>query len=369
MKVPFFNYPFVYSQYESEIDKKINKVIKKGEFILQNDLLNFENNLKKFLNAKFAFGVSDGTNAIILCLKAAGMKSGDEAIMSSHTYIATASAVHDAGGIPVLVNCKDDFLIDEREIEKAITKKTKFIIPTQLNGRVCQMNIILKIAKKYNLIVIEDGAQAIGAKFKKKFSTTFGLAGTISFYPAKILGCFGDGGAVITNNKGFAKKISMMRDHGRSKDGKVVSWGTNSRLDNLQAAILNIKLKHLKKDIAKRRKIASLYYKLLKNNKYLHLPPPPNNNSNNFDVYQNFEILADKRDALRQYLRKNSIGTIIQWNGQALHMIKNLKMKYKNLQKTNNIFKKILLLPMNCSLSTKDVIFVSKMINKFYEKN
>ena len=368
MKIPFFNYPYVYAQHKSKINVKMNYLLKKGSFILQKELKVFEKNLAKFLNAKYAFGVADGTNAITLSLRAAGMKNGDEAIMSSHTYIATASAVHDAGGKPVLVDCKDDFLIDEKKIEKAITKKTKFIIPTQLNGRVCEMDKINQIAKKYNLIVIEDGAQAIGAKYKNKFSSTFGLAGTISFYPAKILGCFGDGGAIITNNKIFAQKILKMRDHGRSHSGKVVCWGTNCRLDNLQAAILDIKLEYLKKDISKRRKLANLYHSLLKNNKHLHLPPPPDKNSNNFDVFQNYEILADKRDELRIFLKKNNIGTIIQWNGQALHMMKNLKMKSNDLVKTKKFFKKILLLPMNCSLDDKHIKFISNVINRFYEK-
>ena len=205
--VPFFNYPHVYNQYSKIIKPKLISVLKKGAFILQTELNTFEKKLARFLNAKYVIGVADGTNAILLSLRALKLKKGDEVIISSHTYIATASAINDCGGIPVVIDCKNDFMMDENKIEKAISRKTKFIIPTQLNGRVCEMDKILKIAKKYKLKVIEDGAQSIGAKYKNKNSTTFGLTGTLSFYPAKILGCFGDGGAIITNNKEIAEKL------------------------------------------------------------------------------------------------------------------------------------------------------------------
>jgi dTDP-4-amino-4,6-dideoxygalactose transaminase len=364
--VPFFNYPHVYRQYKSLIKPKLLSILDKGSYILQKELKRFENNLAKFLNSKYAIGVADGTNAIILALRAAGMKKGDEAIISSHTYIATASAIHDCGGIPVVVDCKDDLMIDERKIEKAITKKTKFIIPTQLNGRVCKMDKILNIAKKNKLTVIEDGAQSIGAKFKRKNSTTFGLAGTISFYPAKILGCFGDGGAIITNNKKFAKKLLELRDHGRDKNGKVVSWGTNSRLDNIQAMVLDIKLRYLRKDIARRRQIAKMYDDGLKDISALKLPPAPNLNIENFDVFQNYEILAEHRDSLRNYLSQKGIGTLVQWNGQPIHSIKGIKVKKSSYKYTDKIFKKIVMLPMNTSLKNNEIMFVIKKIKEFY---
>lgn len=366
IKVPFFNYPFVYKQYEALIKPKLIKVLESGSYILQKELHTFEKNLAKFLNAKYAIGVADGTNAIILALRAAGIKNGDEVIMSSHTYIATASAVHDCGGVPVLIDCKSDFMIDEKKIESAITKKTKFIMPTQLNGRVCKMDFILKIARKYNLKVIEDGAQSIGAKYKGKFSTTFGLAGTLSFYPAKILGCFGDGGAIITNNKSLALKIYKLRDHGRGSDGKVKSWGTNSRLDNIQALILDIKLKKLKKDLNRRRQIALIYHKNLKKIKQLTLPPQPEKNHNNYDVFQNYEIMAEKRNDLRKYLAKKGIGTLVQWNGQPLHSIKGINVKKSSIQETASIFKKIMMLPMNPSITNFQINYIVKEIKNFY---
>jgi len=364
--VPFFNYPHVYNQYSNIIKPKLISVLKKGAFILQTELETFEKKLSKFLNAKYVIGVADGTNAILLSLKALNLKKGDEVIISSHTYIATASAIHDSGGIPVVIDCKKDFMMDENKIEKAISKKTKFIIPTQLNGRVCEMDKILKIAKKYRLKVVEDGAQSIGAKYKNKNSTTFGLTGTLSFYPAKILGCFGDGGAIITNNKTIAEKLFKLRDHGRGKSGKVETWGTNSRLDNIQALVLSIKLNYLKKDLNRRRELASIYNQGLKDIKELNLPPPPKKNSKNFDVFQNYELTAQKRDNLRKYLKKNGISTLIQWNGQAIHSIKGIKVKKVSYRETENIFKKILMLPLNTSLKNSDVKYVIKKIRFFY---
>ena len=364
--IPFFNYPHVYKQYSKIIKPKLISILERGAFILQKELETFEKNLAKFLKAKFVIGVADGTNAILLSLRALDIKEGDEVIISSHTYIATASAINDCGGIPVVIDCKKDFMMDETKIEKAITKKTKFIIPTQLNGRVCEMDQILKIAKKYKLIIIEDGAQSIGAKYNGKFSTTFGATGTLSFYPAKILGCFGDGGAIITNDKILAKKLLQLRDHGRGPNGTVQSWGTNSRLDNIQALVLNIKLDNLKKDLKRRREIASLYFEGLKNIKSLTLPPKPTNNEKNYDVFQNYELMAGERNKLRNYLKKNGIGTLIQWNGQPIHAIKGITVKKSSYKETDKIFKQIMMLPMNTALKDYEIKYIIEKIKKFY---
>lgn len=366
--VPFFNYPHVYKQYSSIIKPKLEATLKKGSFILQKELISFEKNLAKFLKAKHVIGVADGTNALILSLKALNIKRGDEVIISSHTYIATASAIHDCGGIPVVIDCKKDLMMDENKIEKAISKKTKFIIPTQLNGRVCEMTRILQIAKKYNIKVVEDGAQSIGAKYKGKFSTTFGLTGTLSFYPAKILGCFGDGGAIITNNTNLANKILKLRDHGRGKNSKVETWGTNCRLDNIQALVLDIKLKFLKKDLSRRREIAKIYNNGLKDISEISLPPSPETNNKHYDVYQNYEIIAEQRNKLKNYLKERGISTLIQWNGQAIHSIKGIKIKKSSYKETDKIFKGILMLPMNTSIKNFELSYIIKNIRKFYKK-
>jgi dTDP-4-amino-4,6-dideoxygalactose transaminase len=364
--IPFFNYQALYKKDKKKILKVIDNVCKKGAFILQDELKQFERKAAKFIKAKYLIGVANGTDALILGLKAAGIKQGDEIIIPSHTYIATAAAIKLVGATPILTECKNDSMMDENDIEHRITKNTKAIMPVQLNGRCCNMDKIIKIAKKNKLQVFEDSAQGFGSKYKKKYAGNFGLFGTISFYPAKLLGCFGDGGAIVTNNKSFAKKIFLLRDHGRNEIGKVIDWGYNSRLDNLQAAILNFKLSNYKKDISKRRQIALLYHKHLKSIKQIKLPPPPSKGTN-FDVYQNYEIQCDKRDLLIKYLKRHNIRCIIQWNGYAIHQIKELNIK-TYLPKTDLFFKRCLMLPMNTAMSISDVITIISKVKKFYDK-
>ena len=204
--IPFFNYQALYNKDKKNILKVFDSVCSKGAFILQDELKQFEKNAAKFIKAKYLIGVANGTDALILGLKAAGIKKGDEIIIPSHTYIATAAAIKLVGATPILTECKDDSMMDENDIEHRITKKTKAIMAVQLNGRCCTMDKIIKIANKYKILMFEDAAQGFGAKFKNKYAGNFGLFGTISFYPAKLIGCFGDGGAVVTNNKAFAKK-------------------------------------------------------------------------------------------------------------------------------------------------------------------
>lgn len=315
-KIPFFNYPALFKKNEDEIMAVLHDVLSRGAFIMQKDLEEFETNLKVFLNVKHAFGVADGTNALILALRAAGIGPGDEVILCSHTYVATAASVHFVGATPVLVECGYDHMIDPKEVKKSVSGKTKALMPTQLNGRTSNMDALQEIADRRRLLIIEDAAQALGSRYKGKHAGTFGLAGTFSFYPAKLLGCFGDGGAVVTNDDTIAEKIYLYRDHGRNKNGEMVTWGTNCRLDNLQAAVLNWKLNTFEKEIDRRREIASAYHHAMKDIEDIALPPPPAKDSDHFDVYQNYEIESGRRDELRSYLSEQGIGTIIQWGAK-----------------------------------------------------
>ncbi len=333
--------------------------------MLQKDLVSFENNLAKFGGVKYALGVANGTDAIWLALKAAGIKNGDEVIIASHTYIATPGAVVAVGAKPIPVDCKSDHMIDPKSVEKHINNKTKAILPTQLNGRCCDMNELSKIAKKYNLIIIEDAAQGLGAKFKDKGVCSFDKGGTISFYPAKNLGSFGDAGAFLTNDYEMYNKVKLMRDHGRNDDGIFVEWGYNSRLDNMQAAILDYKLSYYQDEINRRREIANIYQSELNKNDNLHLPPSTNCDTY-YDVFQNYEIEADERDNLKEFLANNGIGTLIQWNGQPVHSIKSLGFKGHGLKYTDEMYKKCLMIPMNTTLTDDEVLYVCKKINEFY---
>lgn len=366
--VPFFDYQFILGQYKKEITEIILDISLRGAFIMQDEIKKFEENLSKFLGAKYSLGVGNCTDGLLLAIKASGIGPGDEVIFSSHTFVATASAIYHSGAKPVPVECGSDHLIDVKAIEAAITSKTKAIIPTQLNGQVCDMEDISNLCKKYNLILIEDAAQSLGAKYKNKSAGTFGIASAFSFYPAKVIGCFGDGGAVVTNNEDIYNKVFLTRDHGRAKIGEVVTWGMNSRLDNLHAAILDFKLSKYHLDIHRRREIASLYDNGLNDIKELVLPPAPNSNPDKFEIYQNYEIevvLASERDGIRTHLNRTGIGTILQWGGKAVHEFEGLNLKY-SLPFTEDLMRRCFLLPMNTSLSNDDVNYIIEAIRKYY---
>ena len=328
-KVPFFDYPRIFVDNREEILETIEDVGRRGAFIMQEDLFNFEKKLSEFTKAKHAIGVANATDGLELAWMAIGLKPGDEVIISSHTMLATASAIVTAGGVPIPVEIGPDNLIDPEAISDAITPRTVGISPTQLNGRTCDMEKIMEIAFKNNLALVEDAAQALGSTFKGKHAGSFGVAGSFSFFPAKVLGCLGDGGGVITNDSAIFEKIYQLHDHGRDTNGDVKSWGRNSRLDNLQAALLAKKLVNYQEVVARRREIASNYDEQLSELIELQLPPGPHENSDHFDVYQNYELQADNRNQLKIFLAEKGIGTIIQWGGKGVHQWEGLGFNQK----------------------------------------
>ena len=363
--VPFFAYPHVFAAIEADVQRIIADVGRRGAFIMQRDLTLFENNLAAFLNVKHTLGVGNATDGLHFAVRAAGIGPGDEVILSSHTMVATAAAVHFAGATPVPVECGADHLVDPGAVEAAITSRTRAILPTQLNGRTCNMDALQTVAGRHGLLIIEDAAQALGSKFKGRCAGTFGIAAAISFYPAKVLGCLGDGGAVITNDEELYERMYQMRDHGRSTNGAIVSWGLNSRLDNLQAALLDIQLKKYEDVMFRRRQIAALYTGWLEDVTEIVLPPAPDSDPDHFDIYQNYEIEVEHRTELKQYLEDRGIGTLIQWGGQAIHQLKALGFT-QHLPHTDRLFTRLLMLPMNLSLSDDDVRYVSDSMRAFY---
>jgi dTDP-4-amino-4,6-dideoxygalactose transaminase len=365
--VPFFNYPFVFKAYERELTAALKDIGTRGAFILQRDVTEFEDNLKKLTNAKYALAVANGTDALIIALRAIPLKPGEEVIFASHTFVATAASVYFAGGIPIPVECGQDHLIDPDSVEAAITPKTRVILPTQLNGRTANMARLMEIAEKHNLLIVEDAAQGLGSKFRGRCAGTFGVAGTISFYPAKNLGSLGDAGAILTDDDRIYDRMVALHDHGRDTRGDVVMWGLNSRLDNLQAAFLNLKIKHYSEIVEKRRHIATLYQELLENLLTLVLPPFPGSEADHFDVYQNYEIEAEKRDDLKEYLKNQGIGTLIQWGGVPVHKLERLGLR-KSLPYTERLFTRCLMLPMNDSLTDEDVSYICEKVRNFYRK-
>ena len=366
-KVPFFDYPRLFLDDRDEILSTVEEVGRRGAFIMQKDLAEFEENLATYSGAKHSVGVANATDGLELAWMAVGLEKGDEVIISSHTMLATASAIVTAGGTPVPVEIGPDNLIDPDAISAAITSRTVGISPTQLNGRTCDMDAIMKIANDKKLVVVEDSAQALGSRFKGKHAGTFGIAGSFSFFPAKVLGCLGDGGGVVTDNSEIFEKIYQLHDHGRDTNGDIKSWGRNSRLDNLQAAILNKRFARYQEVIARRREIASLYQSHLGELEELELPPAPDENSNHFDVYQNYELQADNRDDLKRFLAEKGIGTIIQWGGKGVHQWEGLGFTQR-LPKVERFFERSIMLPMNMFISDNDIYYVCDSIKNFYRK-
>lgn len=364
--VPFFDYPAFYGRQKTEFSAVIEDVLSRGAFILQRDLVEFESALAVYLGVKHAIGLSNCTDALIVALRAAGVGPGDEVIFPSHTFVASPSSIHWVGATPVPVECGADHLIDPDDIKRAITSKTKAVMPVSLNGRTCTFDPIVDLCQEHGLIIVEDSAQALGSKYKGRFAGTFGIAGTFSFYPAKILGCFGDGGALVTNDDEVARQAKLMRDHGRDEEtGEIVQWGCNFRLDNLQAAILNLQFKSYDKTIDRRRSVARMYETGLGDLSELVLPPAPDSDPDHFDVYQNYEIEAERRDGLKDHLKQNGIGTLVQWSGKAVHEWKRLGFDV-SLPYTERLFERCLMLPCNVFLSDDDVQYVIDTVRKFY---
>jgi len=239
--VPFFNYRGAFASLGEPLWDTMRDVVGRGAFIMQKDLNEFEKAVATFLGVKHAFGVGNATDGLILCWRAAGLEQGDEVLFPSHTMVASPASVHFAGGIPVPVDIGSDHLLDASQLEAAITPRTKFIMPVHVNGRTCDMDAIESVAKRHNLGIVEDAAQALGSRFNGKPAGTFGIASSFSLYPAKVLGCLGDGGLVITNDDEVADRIHQLRDHGRDRDGEVASWGMNSPGSNSPSAVQGLR--------------------------------------------------------------------------------------------------------------------------------
>lgn len=380
-KVPFVNYSLQYHNLEKEMDATIKDVLNRGDLILRKDVEEFEKNLADFVGTKYAIGVGSGTDALILSLKAAGIGPGDEVITVSHTFVASIASIVYVGATPVLIDVAEDFDMDTEKLEEAITPKTKAIMPVHLNGRICDMEKIMDIAKRHNLTVIEDAAQALGAKFNNKTAGSFGLTGCFSFYPAKLLGAYGDAGGVTTNNEKIAEKVRLLRNHGQKKNEKniieVLFYGETARLDNLQAAVLNVKFKRLSDWIKRRREIAqnysgkadisgkARYNQGLAGIAGIKLPPAPNSDSRYFDIYQNYVLKAEKRNELFEFLKEKGVETLIK-DPIANHFHPGLNLSHFKLPYTEELANKVISLPMYPELTDEQVEYVISCAREFY---
>lgn len=361
--IPFIDLKREYAEIGEEIDKAIQRVLDKQWFLLGEELEKFEQEFSNYIVVKHAIGVQSGSDALFLAIKALGIGSGNEVITVSHTFISTVDAIVRNGAKPVFVDIDPEtYTMDVSQIEDKITKKTKAIIPVHLYGHPVDMDPIMEIAKKYKLFVIEDACQAHGAEYKGKKVGSIGDLGCFSFYPSKNLGAYGDGGMIVTNDEELSKKLSMLRNYGQSKKYYHDFIGVNSRLDEIQAAILRVKLKHLDEWNEKRKSIAKLYNELLKDSNVI-LPIEKNYAKH---VYHLYVIRSKNRDKLQQYLLEKGIQTQIHYPVPVHRQKAYLNLGYNvNLPVTEKISNEILSLPMYPWMKEEEVVNIAEVIKAF----
>jgi dTDP-4-amino-4,6-dideoxygalactose transaminase len=366
MKIPFLNFKHMHEPLKGEMMHAFESFYDSSWFVLGERVKLFEKDYSSFNETKFAIGISNGLDALHIALKSLNIGVGDEVIVPSNTYIATALAVSYVGATPIFVEPNiETYNIDPNLIEAAITPKTKAIMPVHLYGQACEMDAILAIAKKHNLFIIEDNAQSQGAMFNGKLTGSFGDINGTSFYPGKNLGALGDAGAVTTNNEELAKKASVLRNYGSEKKYYNEVIGYNMRLDECQAAFLSIKLKQLNNWTLQRQEIASWYDAELNNIPDLMLPKLALNATH---VYHLYVVRTSKRDDLQTFLNSKGIGTLIHYP-----IPPHLQDAYSFLGKkigdfpiAEEIASTCLSLPIWPGMKKEDVVEVSLAIREFF---
>jgi len=365
-RIPFLDLKAQYHSIKDEIDKKISFILENTAFNLGQDLNDFESEFAEFCGSKYSVGVSSGTDAIIIALKALGIGEGDEVITVPNTFIATAEAISIAGATPVFVDISDDFNINPFLIEEKINNRTKAIIPVHLFGQTANMSEIDRIAERHGLSVIEDACQAHGGEFDGKKAGTFGIIGCFSFYPGKNLGAYGDGGAVVTDDKALYEKMLMMRSHGEIEKNRHDIIGCTNRLDNLQAGILRVKLRYLDEWNNKRRDNAVLYRKYLEDLE-LELPLEMENRKH---IYHLYVIKVDNRDMVRERMSEKGIATGIHYP-----LPVHLQKAYGFLDYGKGDFPvaeynagRILSLPMFPELTEEQIIYIRSVLGEVVDK-
>ena len=367
--IKFWSYKREFDKYKKDIYRGIKKSLNSGQIFFGNEINKLEKNFVKKYKSKFGVAVGSGTDALLISLKSLGIKQGDEVITAANTAIPTISAIRSAGATPKLIDVGDDYLMDVSQIKKLITKKTKAIIPVHLYGQTCNMDEIKKISKKYNLKIIEDCAQSQGSKYKNKFCGTFGDVGCFSFYPTKILGAYGDGGLILTNNYNLYKKIKRIRFYGIESTDKRNKFykkyfaneeGINSRIDEIQASILNFKLSKVEQWILRRRQIANMYFKSL-NSSSLILPKL---NKHSYHVYHLFTVYHPSREKIIKNLKKKFLETRIIYQYPIHKMIayKNLFLANQDLKNSEKKSKGIFCLPLYPEMTNTEVLKVCKIL-------
>ena len=363
-RVPFVDPREHYRRLKSEIDFAITDTLSRGDLVVRQQLRGFERHLADFVGVKYAVGVNSCYHALHFSLLAAGVGPGDEVITVAHTFPATISAIVHAGATPVLVDVGMDYNMDPDSVEAAVTPKTKAIIPVHLNGRLCDMERIQRLADRHRLIVIEDAAQALGGRFKGKMAGSLGLAGCFSFYPFKTLGGLGDGGAVTTDDPGVARMATLLRFNGEDREtDEFLVHGYTALLDNVNAAVLDAKLRHIPRWIEHRRAVAERYRDGLGGISELTLPHF--SGIDFFDSYQNYVVRTRERDRLRDHLLSRGVETMAHWT-RPVWSYKGLSLEDPHLPETERICEEVLSLPMNSEITFEHVDIVVAAVRELF---
>lgn len=362
-----WDYTDEYEYHRKEILDIVDKVFSSGRLILGRRVEEFEKAFSSYCGVNYGVGVNSGTDALFLALKALGIGPGDEVITVSNTAVPTIAAIRAAGATPVFVDVEEDsFLMDTRKIEAAITSRAKCVMPVHLFGQPVDMDPVVDIAKRHNLKIIEDCAQAAGALYKGRRVGSLGEIGAFSFYPTKVLGAYGDGGMAVTREKGLYEKLRRLRFYGMEKEYYSEEEGYNSRLDEVQAAILSFKLKTLDESILKRRKVAETYSKELSSGGDIELPIVKQDRTHQFHLYT---IRTSHRDGLMNYLKEHGIEARISYP-TPIHLMNGYRfLGYKkgDLPVTESLAGRILSLPMYPGLSICDIEKVVLSIKRFFK--
>jgi len=364
--IKFLDLQKINAQYEQDLKDAACRVIDTGWYLMGKELETFEQCYATFCGTKYALGVANGLDALRLIFKAylelGVMQKGDEVIVPANTYIASALAITDNDLIPIFVEPNlETYNIDSSKIKAAITDKTKAILTVHLYGQNSIDDQMLQICSKYNLKLIEDGAQSHGAKWDYKISGGIGDAAGHSFYPGKNLGALGDAGAVTTNDKDLARTISALRNYGSEKKYENIYKGLNSRLDEIQAAFLNVKLKYIQDDIDNRRKVANYYLNNIKNENII-LPTVIEEEGH---VWHLFVIRTENRNRLQEYLKNNDVQTLIHYPIPIHHQDAYIEFKSLNLPLSEKIHQQVLSLPIGVHLTDEDLAYIVKVTNEF----
>lgn len=366
MNVPFSDLRMEYQKYQHEYEDAVMRVLKSGWYILGKEVEAFETEFSRYVGRKYCVGVNSGLDALTLAIRAYGIGRGDEVIVPSNTYIATVLAITANGAIPVFCEPDEMYGLDPIRLEKCVTSKTKAIMVVHLYGQAADMERICSISKMHDLILLEDCAQSHGATFQNHMTGSFGEIGCFSFYPTKNLGAFGDGGAIVTDNVDVFEKVRTLRNYGSKVKYYNKFEGINSRLDELQAALLRVKLRHLPELLAERQVMAMYYLTKIKNS-LIRLPKIREGAKH---TYHQFVIQTDNRDGLQIYLKKNGIQTAIHYPipPHLAECYKRLNYKTGDFPIAEMMSKDMLSLPMYNGITKKQLAYVTDCINRYTEE-